>query len=135
MTLMRSTALSLALGLAFVLPAPATEDAEQELRAPGECGAGLVVYQQALNGGPVVVTQADRDLADRFGRLESRVARRANSLADAMSEERSDAVLQEVVAGLKSRVETPGLTLRQILDDYGPTLEACIVRANALPAA
>lgn len=135
-TLMKSAVLSLALGLAFVLPAQAAETAEEELRALGECGAGQVVYQQALApGSPADVTQADRDLAERFARLEPRVATRANSLADAMGDERSGAILKEIVEGLKQRIEAPGLTLRQALDDYSPTIEACVVRASALPAA
>lgn len=76
MTLMKSMALRRAPALAFALPARAAETAEQELRALDQCGAGLADYQRALSreeSGDV--TQADRDLADRFGRLEPRVGR------------------------------------------------------------
>lgn len=134
-TLTRSTGLSLALTLAFALPAMAAETPEQELLALGDCALGVGMYQASVKPENLAAaTETDRDLAARVSLLEPRLEARANRLVADVGEDRARGIMGGLVDNLKRRAEAEGMTRRLLLDAYRPVVEACIVRASALPA-
>ena len=130
--------LALAGGLLLALPASAAETPEQEVGGLFQCAAALGLYQSMGERPQSGITEADTALAASLTAYESQLRSRVDALAAGLGEadmKRLVAAIKADVAERIAPVKDDPQAPRKILDLYKPVLEACVVRAKALPAA
>lgn len=138
MRLLKTTSLALAAGLLLALPARAAETPEQEVGGLFQCAAGLGLYDAMAERPDAGMTDADKALAASVTVFEPQLKGRVDALALVLGQDGMKAQMEAAKAEVTSRLaplkDQPDAS-RKVLDLYRPVLEACLVRAKALPAA
>ena len=137
MRLLNATALALSAGLLLALPARAAETPIQEVTGLFKCAAALGLYDAIGEHPEAAVTDADKALAASVSAYEPQLRGRVEALATGLGEDTMKGLIQAAkldvetkLTPLKDDPQAP----RKILDLYKPVLEACLIRAKALPA-
>ena len=130
---MRALALGLSLAL-LALPAFAGEAEEETLYHWGECAAVGALYESAVDDGSSDprITAA----TTAFHNFEPQMEAHTNALADAVGEDRANAVQARLLADYDSDIQLWAATEDRdgfLLATWGKTMDRCLREATALP--
>jgi hypothetical protein len=138
MRLFRALPFAIAGGLLLAAPARAAETPAQEIGGLFKCAAALGMYGAMAERPGAGMTDADKALAASVTAYEPQLRGRVDTLAPTIGEDGMKALIAAVRVEVSSKVDPlkdDPQAPRKILDLFKPVLEACVVRAKALPAA